>query len=63
MADTVDEKKLPEYDGDGLRERNSSERKGSVVNAEVIQAELFDERYERTQRGDFSSRESSKSWF
>lgn len=41
---------LPEYDG--VRERNSSgERKGSVVNATILQDEIFDERYEKTQRG------------
>ncbi|QDS67557.1 hypothetical protein FKW77_003089 [Venturia effusa] len=41
---------LPEYDG--VRERNTSgERKGSVVGASVLHAEIFDERYEKTQRG------------
>lgn len=41
---------LPEYDG--VRERNSSgDRKGSVVDATALQAEIFDERYEKTQRG------------
>jgi hypothetical protein len=51
--DSVEKKEaLPEYDG--LRERNSSGgRKGSVVDASVIQAEIFDERYEKTQRGMF----------
>lgn len=45
---------LPGYDG--LRERSSGERKGSVVDASVIQAEIFDERYEKTQRGVFLER-------
>lgn len=41
---------LPEYDG--VRERNiGGERKGSVVDATVLQAEIFDERFEKTQRG------------
>ncbi|KAF1984517.1 histidine permease [Aulographum hederae CBS 113979] len=36
------EKGLPTYDG---------RRKSSVVNAEILEGEIFDERYEQTQRG------------
>lgn len=59
-AQNFEKGSLPEYDG--LRERNSNgERKGSVVDASVIQAEIFDERYEKTQRGMLFRKPLSKS--
>jgi hypothetical protein len=42
------DEKAPEYDA---AHRRSAERKGSVVDAAVLQGEIFDERYETTQRG------------
>jgi len=40
-----DEKGVPAY------RTTSGRRKSSIVNAEVLTGEIFDERYERTQRG------------
>ena len=47
MADVSSEKQPPGY----VKPRHSAERKSSVVDAAIIQGEIFDERYEHTQRG------------
>lgn len=49
MAEKDSEKVSPPYDDH--KPSISSERKGSVVDAEVLQGDIFDERYEKTQRG------------
>lgn len=48
-ASGVDEK-TPGY---GTR-HSASSRKNSVVDAAVLQGEIFDERYETTQRGNYT---------
>jgi len=43
------DEKTPDYDNAGRT--SSGRRKSSVINAEVIAGEIFDERFEKTQRG------------
>jgi hypothetical protein len=51
-SERIEEKKAPSYEGP-LERKSSlrSDRKGSVVDAEVLQGEIFDHGYEQTQRG------------
>jgi len=50
QVEGMGEEKVSDYEG--VRERKSGgERKSSVVDAAVLQGEIFDERYETTQRG------------
>jgi hypothetical protein len=46
----VDAENVPPYD-DGKHSGLEARRRSSVVNAEVLAGELFDTRYESTQRG------------
>lgn len=41
----------PDYSTSQHSEDEKKERKGSVVSAEILQGDIFDERYERTKRG------------
>lgn len=43
--------KVPAYPDNGDRKDSTGRRRSSIVNPEVIAGEIFDERYERTQRG------------
>jgi len=43
----------PEYTPSQHLQDEKKERKGSVVSAEVLRGEIFDDRYERTKRGRF----------
>ena len=46
----VPEKELPIF-GNAGRQGPATRRKSSVVNPEILAGEIFDQRYERTQRG------------
>ena len=46
----VPEKELPIF-GNAGRQDPATRRKSSVVNPEILAGEIFDQRYERTQRG------------
>ena len=46
----VPEKELP-ISGNADRQGPATRRKSSIVNSEILAEEIFDQRYERTQRG------------
>ena len=49
-TESVPEKELPTF-GNADRQGPATRRKSSTVNSEILAGEIFDQRYERTQRG------------